>query len=52
MAFKTFGYVVSALTYGAIPFNIGMIVAGLFIMSYVMYGGQKVLFTVPLFKAK
>ncbi len=41
MAFKTFGYVVSALTYGAIPFNIGMVVAGLFIMSYVMYGGQK-----------
>lgn len=41
MAFKTFGYVVYALTYGAIPFNVGMIIAALFILSYSLKGGQK-----------
>lgn len=41
MAFRTFGYVFQALTYDAIPFNLGMILAAVFIMSYVLYGGQK-----------
>ncbi len=41
MAFKTFGYVIYALTYGAIPFNVGIVIAVIFILSYTLKGGQK-----------
>ncbi len=46
IAFKTFGYVVDALTYGAIPFNVGMTVGVLLILAYVSYGGQRTVVTV------
>ncbi|MEW6082013.1 MAG: sodium:solute symporter family protein [Bacillota bacterium] len=41
IAFKTFGYVASALTGGAVPFNLGMTIVVLLIAGYVMWGGQR-----------
>lgn len=38
---KTIGYMVSASTYGVIPFNLGMIVAGLFVVGYCWLGGAR-----------
>lgn len=41
MAFKTFGYVIHSLTYGALPFNLGIVVAAIFILTYTLRGGTK-----------
>lgn len=41
MAFKTFGYVVHALTYGYLPFWLGVYIAAAFILTYTLRGGTK-----------
>lgn len=41
MAFKTFGYVIHALTYGALPFWLGVFIAAAFILTYTLRGGTK-----------
>jgi SSS family solute:Na+ symporter len=41
MAFKTYGYVMYALSNGAIPFNLGMVLSVVVITAYILYGGQR-----------
>ncbi len=41
MGFKTFGYVIHALTYGALPFWLGIAIAAAFILTYTLRGGTK-----------
>lgn len=41
MGFKTFGYVINAITYGALPFNLGIAIAAAFILTYCLRGGTK-----------
>lgn len=38
---KTIGYLISAATYGAVPFNAGMIVVSLFVITYCYLGGAR-----------
>ena len=41
MAFKTFGYLIHALTYETVSMNVGIIISVIFILSYSLKGGQK-----------
>lgn len=38
---KTLGYLFSAATYGAVPFNVGMIIVSLFVIVYSWLGGAR-----------
>ncbi len=39
--FAAMGYLVEAITYGAIPYRLGMIIIVIFVMAYIMYSGMK-----------
>ncbi|MGI5823962.1 MAG: sodium:solute symporter family protein [Bacillota bacterium] len=39
--FAAMGALVQALTYGAIPYRLGMIIIVVFVMAYIMYSGMK-----------
>lgn len=38
---KTIGYLISAATYGAVPFNVGLIIVSLFVIIYSWLGGSR-----------
>lgn len=38
---KTIGYLISAATYGAVPFNLGLIIVSLFVITYSWLGGSR-----------
>lgn len=38
---KTIGYLISAATYGAVPFNVGLIIVSLFVLIYSWLGGSR-----------
>lgn len=38
---KTIGYLVSAATYGAVPFNLGLIIVSMFVIIYSWLGGSR-----------
>lgn len=39
--FAAMGYLMQAVTYGAIPYRLGMIIIVVFVMAYIMYSGMK-----------